>query len=797
MSRRERLAIRVAWGASLLAAAVACHGGPPAGAPRSHAGAAPAARVLAALPAALDAGAALDDGMPQLLPALDDPRLSRARDLSQAGDDEAAAQEIERARSAASLDHAQECAWSYVAGRLHLAGGNPVAAATMFASSAGAPDAGAPACPLAGYARLRLAEALVRAGKYDDALAALSLVDPSVPADEVKLTSADAYVGKGDRYAAVAAWRALLASSPHGVRWTDTAMQLARALLDGVDGPAQAHAQEALDLATRVLVEAPAVADKDDAAGLRERAAAAGKRPLPPLTVEERVREAQGWLEASQPKRARDVADGVLRAVPKTGKEHMVAACRAAIQRAQSTPHGKAEEAAEAWGFAIARCRDDDALVNALYQGGRASASAHRRAEALARFAEVEHRFPKHRLADDARFRAALVRFDEGDVGRALAMLESIADAYPDGDMGSDALFRVALEKMARRDLPGAQGALDRLLAGPPDSLGWGSESRAEYFRARVAQLQGDAAGAQERYAAIVSNRPLSYYMLLAYARLRAMDDGLARETLEASVRKEPAGPFLSRSHPELESPAFERFVRLLEVGEIDAARREASAAGLVSESADPDVIWTVAWLYDRAGAPDLGHAFARARVVDYRTHWPAGRWRFAWEVAFPRAWGSAVLHECESDHVPAPLTWAIMREESAFNPDAKSNASAVGLMQLMPGTARVIAQGSPLTVDDDALRRPEVSIALGTKLLSSLRTAFPERPALAIAAYNGGSVAVRRWLNERASDDFDVFVERIPFDETRNYVKRVLASEAAYAYLYAPGALDELVSLL
>ena len=81
-------------------------------------------------------------------------------------------------------------------------------------------------------------------------------------------------------------------------------------------------------------------------------------------------------------------------------------------------------------------------------------------------------------------------------------------------------------------------------------------------------------------------------------------------------------------------------------------------------------------------------------------------------------------------------------------------------------------------------------------RLLSSLRAVFPVHPALAIAAYNGGSGAVRRWLGERGADDFDVFVERIPFDETRNYVKRVLASEAAYAYLYAPAALDEVLAL-
>jgi soluble lytic murein transglycosylase len=284
--------------------------------------------------------------------------------------------------------------------------------------------------------------------------------------------------------------------------------------------------------------------------------------------------------------------------------------------------------------------------------------------------------------------------------------------------------------------------------------------------------------------------------MLLAYARLSVLDGAAARAAVQTAVAREPAGPFLTREHAELASPGFERFARLLEVGEVDAARREAAAAGLVADGVDPEVLWTVSWAYGRAGAPDLGHAFARSRLVDYRGHWPAGRWRLAWQLAFPRPWEDVVAVESASAGIETALTWAIMREESAFNPEAHSAANAIGLMQLLGSTARLVARGTPLPFDDAALRRPEVSIALGARLLGSLRTSFAENPSLAIAAYNSGAGNVRRWLAERGGDDFDLFVDRIPFDETRNYLKRVLASEAAYAYLYAPKALDELLAL-
>ena len=778
--------------------ALACGGCRGGSAPESRPPAQPtSAQGALALADAGDLGAiAMPEGMPRLSVVLDDPRLALARDRVAAKDDAAAAREVDRVQAGVSLDARARCEWTYLSGRLHLSAGDETEAAAAFDRVA-SPGDGGPPCPLASYARLREAVALVRAGRYDEAVAAAQSVGDEIAAhDETKLALADALSCKGDRAAALAIWRSFLAANPRGLRWVDISLQIATALLDGVDGPPAAGAQEALERTTRVVVEAPVIAEKLDAATVRQRAATVSKAPLKPLTPEERARLAQAWLDASQPKRAREAADQALASVPKSeGRDgpHRQAACSAAIVRAQATPKGKTDDPAGAWGTAITRCEKDDALVTALYYGARASVNARRDAEGLERFEKVEKLFPKHRLADDARFRSALVLQDQGDGARALALLSSIPDAYPDGDMGGEALFRVALDKLDKHDLDGARAALDRSLVLTPEGA---AARRAGYFRARTAELAGDADDARRRYASIVSDSPLDYYMLLAYARLRATDDAFARSTLEASVAREPAGPLVTQDHPELGSPAFDRFVGLLEVGEIDAARREASAGGLTADGADPSILWTIAWLYDRAGAPDLGHSFARGRLGEFRSHWPAGRWKLAWEVAFPRAWDLVVTRESDGARIPPALTWAIMREESAFNPEAKSVANAIGLMQLMAGTARLVAHDTDLPFDEPSLHRPEVSIALGTRLLSSLRTSFPLHPAFAIAAYNGGSNAVRRWLQQHGSDDFDVFVEHIPFDETRNYVKRVLGSEAAYAYLYAPAALDELLAM-
>jgi soluble lytic murein transglycosylase len=284
--------------------------------------------------------------------------------------------------------------------------------------------------------------------------------------------------------------------------------------------------------------------------------------------------------------------------------------------------------------------------------------------------------------------------------------------------------------------------------------------------------------------------------MTQAYARLAADDKELASRTLEEAVLRDSDGTFPAQDHPEVRGPGFERACRLLEVGEIDAAKREIAATGALSDTADSELIWMVGVLYNRAGAPELGHAFSRMRVSDHLAHYPAGRWRVPWETAFPRAFETFVFRESAQYGVPTPLTWAIMREESSFWPEAKSPSNAYGLMQLIVPTAMGVAKGTPYGWDESTLKRPEASIALGTKLLAGLRRSYAANPSLAIAAYNGGGGAVNRWIAARPAEDFDLWVEQIPFDETRGYIKRVLASEAAYAFLYDRASLAEVLAI-
>ena len=162
-----------------------------------------------------------------------------------------------------------------------------------------------------------------------------------------------------------------------------------------------------------------------------------------------------------------------------------------------------------------------------------------------------------------------------------------------------------------------------------------------------------------------------------------------------------------------------------------------------------------------------------------YPTPTTAPRWSLGW----PRAHDVAITNAASEAKIPATLLMALAREESTFDADVVSWAGAVGLCQLMPPTAKEEAQKLGLTEPTvDLLKDPVLNARLGAQHLAG-RIQMLRHPLLAIAAYNAGPGAVLKWKPAKGAP-LDAFVEEIPVDETRNYVKKVTGSWATYEAL-------------
>ncbi|MGE4408233.1 transglycosylase SLT domain-containing protein [Pseudomonas sp.] len=151
-------------------------------------------------------------------------------------------------------------------------------------------------------------------------------------------------------------------------------------------------------------------------------------------------------------------------------------------------------------------------------------------------------------------------------------------------------------------------------------------------------------------------------------------------------------------------------------------------------------------------------------------------------DIRFPMAHRSAMVQAARARDIHPSWAFAVTRQESAFMADARSHVGATGLMQLMPATARDTAKrfGIPLASPQQVLN-PTTNIQLGTAYLSQIYGQFNGNRVLASAAYNAGPGRVRQWLRNAEHLSFDVWVENIPFDETRQYVQNVLTYSVIY----------------
>ncbi len=153
--------------------------------------------------------------------------------------------------------------------------------------------------------------------------------------------------------------------------------------------------------------------------------------------------------------------------------------------------------------------------------------------------------------------------------------------------------------------------------------------------------------------------------------------------------------------------------------------------------------------------------------------------------LRYPVAYKDIIIKNAQNCNLDEAVVLGLVRQESLFAPEARSSAGAMGLMQLMPETARIVARKIGMAgFNNSHLTIPEVNAALGTSYLRDILNRFPANYAFAAAAYNAGPRRAQKWRNSRKLEGA-IYVESIPFTETRLYVKKVLTNAVYYSALY------------
>jgi peptidoglycan lytic transglycosylase len=418
-----------------------------------------------------------------------------------------------------------------------------------------------------------------------------------------------------------------------------------------------------------------------------------------------------------------------------------IAALRSEEQRESGTPQGAAT----------------------LFRIGSLLWNHDRDQEALIVFRELRRQYPRAAQAPDSLYTIGRIHERAGRFERAIAAYRQLARAAPRARLAREGLWRIAWIHYQNEHWKAAEHGFAALARCRGNDVCVG----ARYWEARAMGHRGRAVAARDLYRRIVEEAPTSYYAMWAERRL-----GAAPLATSAVLSPAPANA-LAPPNPDFH---FTRAIELKQAGLPTLARRELTAYQNQHPYNVSELRRLLRWYPEVNG---YSNAMRLARRLSDRAgldHTERQR------VIYPLGYWSTIRQATRNAPIDPLLVAALIRQESLFDPDARSPAGAYGLMQLLPKTAARIA-GRPVSPQE--LRDAERNITLGTRYLRQLYAQFHGDVLKALAAYNGGEKSVEKWQRRFAGRAADEFVESISFRETRDYVKKVIGAYRQYRHLY------------
>lgn len=606
------------------------------------------------------------------------------------------------------------------------------------------------AYPLLGdYALYYQADSLSRTGQHDQALATARRVLKEYPGSSLSRQllqmEADILFARQDWPSALAAYLGFVEKYASG---TDAVQALFRvaACREKLN-----EKNAAASLYRSIWLNSPASSLAPQAAEKLRLLADAGV-PAPPFTREELLHRATTLAELRQ----YDAALAAFDAIPPGTSDDDLSA-RILLKKGQTL-------------FKVRRYRDADRIFSRLMKSGqgrsrdeiiywqsRALDKLDRDNEAVQTFLQLTESFPRSPLADDALMQAALILKEHGDTAQATALLERLLSSYPASEYKQRALWETGWLRYLKRDFPSAAERF-KTLAELPEM-----REKALYWLGRSYEGSGNQEYAGAVFAMLSREFPAGFYTVRYVKGAESRDSAVSPPDFIQTVPV-PAG--------------FGKIKALITLGMYTEARKE-----LAVERKQPG---------GQQGVAALARLYLE--MEDYKS--PIGLVKpeklsavtadnlLLWNLSYPLPYRKSVGEQAGSNGIPESLIYAVIRAESSFSPSIVSPAGAVGLMQLMPATAKQIAGGKG-EFSSAALTKPEFNILCGSRHLRDLSKLHDNSLVLTVAAYNAGSGSVNRWRKKFGSLREDEFIENIPYSETRDYIKKVLLNADFYHRIY------------
>lgn len=389
----------------------------------------------------------------------------------------------------------------------------------------------------------------------------------------------------------------------------------------------------------------------------------------------------------------------------------------------------------------------------------------------LAGLDAIERAHPASKEATEAKIlRAKYYSTDSVDYARSVENLSRAIEA----GAGDENLWNLGWTYTLWGRYDDALRIYDRYIRTYPDG-DWKTNSL--FWSAKIHDRFGRTAERDAKAAQVVAEYPFSYY---AY---RAKE--LWPSVANTETKSLASFPDLQVELAKVNDPRFATVRALQDVGLDRATAREMRI--LADQYSDNlGVQFMLADVYVRGGEPFKANGVLQRRFREFVRHGGTNIPRRFWEILFPLAYWDTIRAEAQRRGHDPYLLASIIRQESGFEPTTVSNAGAVGLMQIMPQEASRIGMAGGLgEITRADLFDPQKNIAVGAAEFTQKLAAVNNNQTLAIAAYNAGEGAVHDWMARTPIEDMDVFIESIPYAETRLYVKTVTRNRNEYRRIY------------